>query len=52
MSSKYVAEDLVEDYDAGLEYGEADCILDVQSKGDSREYLIRYSMASNMHTLG
>ena len=37
-----MAEDLVEDFDAGLEYAEADCIVDVQNRGDSRQYLIRY----------
>ncbi|KAL3161794.1 Signal recognition particle 43 kDa protein, chloroplastic [Trebouxia sp. C0009 RCD-2024] len=42
VNSKYVAEDLVEDFDAGLEYAEADCILDVQQKGDSLQYLIRW----------
>ena len=41
VSSKYIAEDLVEDFDAGLEYAEADCILDVQQKGDSLQYFIR-----------
>lgn len=41
VNSKYIAEDLIEDYDAGLEYAEADCILDVQQKGDSLQYLIR-----------
>ena len=41
MNSKYIAEDLVEDFDAGLEYAEADCILDVEERGDSRSYLIR-----------
>lgn len=41
MNSKYIAEDLIEDFDAGLEYAEADCILDVQQKGDSLQYLIR-----------
>lgn len=42
VNSKYVAEDLVEDFDAGLEYAEAECILDVHNKGDSRKYLIRW----------
>ena len=36
-----MAEDVVEDYDAGLEYAEADCIVDMESRGDSRNYLIR-----------
>lgn len=41
VNSKYIAEDLIEDFDAGLEYAEADCILDVQKKGDSLQYLMR-----------
>ena len=41
VNSKYVAEDLVADFDAGLEYAEADCLLDVQHRGDSRQYLVR-----------
>ena len=42
VNSKYIAEDLVQDFDAGLEYAEAECIVDVQQKGDDRQYLIRY----------
>lgn len=42
VNSKYVAEDVVEDYDAGLEYAEADCVVDMESRGDSRNYLIRW----------
>ena len=41
VNSKYIAEDLIEDFDAGLEYAEADCIVDVQQTGDSLQYLIR-----------
>ena len=36
-----VAADIVEDYDAGLEYCEAECILKSVQKGDEREYLVR-----------
>lgn len=42
VNSKYVAEDLVADFDAGLEYAEAECLLDVQHRGDSRQYLVRW----------
>lgn len=41
VNSKYVAEDLVAVFDAGLEYAEADCLLDVQHRGDSRQYPVR-----------
>ena len=41
VNSKYIAEDLIEDFDAGLEYAEADCIMDVEQKGDSLQFLIR-----------
>ncbi len=36
-----VAADIVEDYDAGLEYCEAECILKSVQRGDEREYLVR-----------
>ena len=41
VSTKYVAQDVVEDFDAGLEYAQADCILDVAYRGDEREYLVK-----------
>ena len=41
VSQWNVADDVVEDYDAGLEYGVAECILKSVQKGDAREYLIR-----------
>lgn len=52
VNSKYVAEDLVQDFDAGLEYAEADCIVDVQNRGDSRQYLIRYWPLYDAFSLG
>lgn len=36
-----VAADIVEDFDAGLEYCEAQCILKSVQRGDEREYLVR-----------
>ena len=36
-----VANDVVEDFDAGLEYGEAERILKSVQRGDSREYLVQ-----------
>lgn len=42
VPSKYISEDVVEDYRSGLEYAEADCILDVRNRGDSRTYLVRW----------
>ncbi len=41
VSQWNVASDVVEDFDAGLEYGEAESILKSVQKGDSREYLVR-----------
>lgn len=41
VNEKDVAEDVVEDYDKGLEYAEADCILEMKKKGDARRYQIR-----------
>lgn len=52
MDSKYIAEDLIQDFDAGLEFAEAECILDVQNRGDSRQYLIKYAFNCNHVELG
>ncbi len=41
VSQWNVASDVVEDFDAGLEYGEAESILKSVQKGDGREYLVR-----------
>ena len=48
VSQWNVADDVVEDFDAGLEYGEAESILKSVQKGDTREYLVRCGSA---HTL-
>ncbi|CAL8470619.1 g10161 [Coccomyxa elongata] len=37
-----VANDVVEDFDAGLEYGEAERILKSVQRGDTREYLVQW----------
>ncbi|KAK9828851.1 hypothetical protein WJX72_002407 [[Myrmecia] bisecta] len=42
VAEKFVAEDVIEDYDEGLEYANAECILDVRQKGDQRTYLVRW----------
>ena len=49
MSQWNVADDVVEDFDAGLEYGEAESILKSVQRGDAREYLVRYGPASSVH---
>lgn len=36
-----VANDVVEDFDAGLEYGEAERIVKSVQRGDTREYLVQ-----------
>jgi hypothetical protein len=41
MPAKYVSEEVVEDYKSGLEYAEAECIIDVRNRGDSRTYLVK-----------
>ena len=41
MSQWNVADDVVEDYDAGLEYGNPQAIVKSVQKGDAREYLVR-----------
>ena len=50
VDGKYIAEDLIQDFDAGLEYAEAECILEVQNKGDSRQYLIKYVLTHVLKT--
>jgi signal recognition particle protein len=42
MPEKYVSEEVIQDYEAGLEYAEAESIVDVRNRGDSRTYLVRW----------
>jgi len=42
MHEKYVSEEVIQDYECGLEYAEAECIIDVRNRGDSRTYLVRW----------
>jgi signal recognition particle protein len=42
VPEKYVSEEVVQDFLDGLEYAEAEEIIDVRNKGDSRSYLIRW----------
>ena len=42
VNERDVAEDLVADWDAGLELAEASDILDVRQRGDRRTYLVRH----------
>jgi signal recognition particle protein len=37
-----VSDEVIEDFQAGLKYAEADEILDVRNRGDSRTYLIKW----------
>ena len=39
---KYVSQEVIEDYEGGLEYAEAESIVDVRNRGDSRTYLVRW----------
>ena len=41
MNSLYIAPDVVEDYDSGLEYGTAARVLRMVQRGDEREFLIQ-----------
>ena len=41
VSQWNVADDVVEDYDAGLEYGKPEGIVKSVQRGDAREYLVR-----------
>ncbi|KAG7668790.1 hypothetical protein Ndes2526B_g00491 [Nannochloris sp. 'desiccata'] len=42
MHEKYVSEEVIQDYESGLEYAEAESIVDVRNRGDSRTYLLRW----------
>ena len=42
VPEKYVSDEVIEDYESGLEYAEAACIVDVRNRGDSRTYLVRW----------
>lgn len=42
VHQRFVAEDVVEDYDAGLEFAEAAAILRIVQRGDQRQCLIRF----------
>lgn len=41
VAESYLAEDVIEDYEQGLEYAEAECIVEMKRKGDARQYLVR-----------
>lgn len=42
VQEKYLSEEVIADYEDGLEYAMAKEIIDVRNKGDSRSYLIRW----------
>jgi signal recognition particle protein len=42
VPEKYVSEEVAQDWEDGLEYAEADRVIDVRNKGDSRSYLVRW----------
>lgn len=42
VQEKYMSEEVISDYEDGLEYAMAKEIIDVRNKGDSRSYLIRW----------
>lgn len=39
--ARHIAEDVIEDFEKGMEYAEADRILDVKRKGDNRTFLVK-----------
>ena len=38
---------MLADFESGLEYAEAECILDVRRRGAAREYLVRWKDSPN-----
>ncbi|CAI9115405.1 OLC1v1016304C1 [Oldenlandia corymbosa var. corymbosa] len=43
VKAGFVAEDLVKDFEAGLEYGVAECILDSKELEGKKEYLVKWT---------
>ena len=53
VHQRFVADDVIEDYDAGLEYAEVEAILRIVQRGDQRQCLVRsalFSMRLAHHT--
>jgi signal recognition particle 43 kDa protein len=42
VPEKYMSQEVMEDFDAGLEYAEAQSVVGVRNRGDSRTYLVRW----------
>ena len=42
LHEKYVSEEVIEDFNNALEYYEAEEIIGVRNRGDSRTYLVRW----------
>ena len=43
LAEKYVSPEVIEDFEAGMEYAEAVGIVGVRNRGDTRTYLVRWS---------
>lgn len=41
VDEKYVSQEVVEDFEAGLEYAQAEAVLDCRQRGTMRKYLVR-----------
>ncbi len=48
VHQRFMATDIVEDFDAGLEYAEAESVLRMVQRGDQRECLVRCGAAPPM----
>ena len=42
VHQRLMADDIVEDFDAGLEYAEAESVLRIVQRGDQRQCLVRW----------
>ena len=52
VNQAFIAEDVRENFETGLEYAEAAAILRMVQRGDQRQYLVRYSLAVQcMHAI-
>jgi hypothetical protein len=47
VNQAFIAEDVRENFETGLEYAEAAAILRMVQRGDQRQYLVRYGLPVN-----
>jgi hypothetical protein len=41
VDARYVSSEVVDDFEQGLEYADAECVLEMRQRGTMRKYLVR-----------